>query len=435
MNRKVKELLKSLAIVALMVNGVFLAYKSEVFNEFLAEAKLPERLAGYFKNGDQSGKPIGSDTENGEYDAVAKPVIMAVVGDVGARYGAKNDADQLDNVYEKTVNIVGEALGSARLPERCEEKEWRDALTRPGIYWDYRVELPIASLIKWLGMSTLNENFDYAERFAVVIGESGGVDVYYANSSGYYKCGTAAAADSIGSVMLELLPNGAYFAFESEEVGDTVDPYTLIMPEMSAKYILEAENIIENEYAVERTADRLGISVLGGTSYSEKDGTVVYVGVNGIMRIQPDGELNYSVTDYDYTGAESEAVPDDGQLIEQAYGLVYNIRSDYSGVENIFFSGIKKLDDGRVSISFNYNIDGTEIVQRRGDGATVIYENGRMVSIDIWMHSYTLSNERANLLPELQAAAIAGGIEENGRLHLVYYDDGREIIEPAWTVE
>ena len=37
MNRKLKELLKSFAIVVLIFNGIFLAYKSEVFNEFLAE--------------------------------------------------------------------------------------------------------------------------------------------------------------------------------------------------------------------------------------------------------------------------------------------------------------------------------------------------------------------------------------------------------------
>lgn len=435
MSRKIKELLKSLAIVALMFNSVFLAYKSEVFNEFLSEAKLPERLAAYFGNGEQAGNSGSNDAENSEFDVVAKPVIMAVIGDVGARYGAKSDEAQLNSVYENTVNIVGEALGSARLPEACSEEEWREALGRPGIYWDYKVELPINSLIKWLGMSTLNDNSDYADRFAVVIGEHGGVDVYYANSNGYRKCGTAAAADSIGGVTQAFLPNGAYFAFESEKVGDLIAPYTLILPEMSEKYIVGAENIIENEPVIERTAELLGISILGGTSYAEKNGTMVYVGVNGIMRIMTDGELNYSVTDYDYSETEEETKTDDGQLIEQAYQLITDIRSNYSGIEDIYFAGIEKSGNGRVSVRFNYYIDGTEVVQRRGDGATVAYENGRMVSVDIWLHRYTATDEKANLLPELQAAAIAGGLEKNGSLNLVYYDDGSAAVKPVWTVE
>jgi len=435
MNRKLKELLKSFAIVVLIFNGIFLAYKSEVFNEFLAEADLPGILAIYFKNGEQGGNSGNVNTENGEVDVAAKPAVMAVIGDVGARYGAKYDKAQLDSLYESTVNIVGEALGSARLPESCSEEEWREALTRSGVYWDYQVELPITSLIKWLGMSTLNDNSDYADRFAVVIGEHGDVDVYYANSEGYRKCGTAAAADSIGGVMQTFLPNGAYFAFESEELGDMVAPYTLILPEMSDKDIVAAENIVENEHVVERTAELLGISLLGGTSYSEKNGTMVYVGVNGIMRIQPDGELNYSVTDYDYTDTEGEIKVDDGQLIENAYQLISDIRSNYSGIENVYFSGIEKFADGRVSVNFKYFIDGTEVVPRRGDGAAVVYENGRMVSLSIWMHSYSATDEKANLLPELQAAAIAGGLEKNGSLSLVYYDDGNSVVEPAWTVE
>lgn len=435
MSRKIKEMLKSVAIVALIVNGVFLAYKSEVFNEFLAEAELPGRLAMYFKNGEQVGNSGNVNTENGELGVVAKPVTMAVIGDVGARYGAKYDKAQLDSLYESTVNIVGEALGSARLPENCSEAEWREALTRSGIYWDYRAELPIKSLIKWLGMSTLNDNSDYADRFAVVIGEHGGVDVYYANSDGYRKCGTAAAADSIGSVMQAFLPNGAYFAFESEEVGDMVAPYTLILPEMSEKDIVSAENIVENESVIERTAELLGISLLGGTSYSEKNGTMVYVGVNGIMRIQPDGELNYSVTDYDYTDTDEKTENDDGKLIEHAYQLISGIRSNYSEAESVYFSGIESFSDGRVSVSFNYYIDGTKIVPRRGDGAAVVYENGRMVSLSIWMHSYSTTGEKADLLPELQAAAIAGGLEKSGSLSLVYYDEGNSVVEPVWIVE
>ena len=162
---------------------------------------------------------------------------------------------------------------------------------------------------------------------------------------------------------------------------------------------------------------------------------MVYVGVNGIMRIQPDGELNYSVTEYDYTDTDTETEIDDEQLIEQAYQLISDIRSNYSGVENVYFSGIENFSDGRVSVNFNYYIDGTKVVPRRGDGAAAVYKNGRMVSLSIWMHSYSASGEKADLLPELQAAAIAGGLEKNGSLSLVYYDDGNSIVEPAWTVE
>ncbi|MDD6189542.1 MAG: hypothetical protein PUB32_08205 [Clostridiales bacterium] len=434
MKRKISELLKSLAIVALAVNAVFLAYKSEVFNEFLAEAKLPAKLAAYFQSGKQPGGIGNTAGENGEAGMLAKPVCMAVVSDVGARYGAKYDAEQLTDVYEKTVNIFGEALGSAAVPEACGENEWRAALARPGIYWDYQVELPIASLVKWLGMSALNANSDYASRFAVVIGESGDVIVYYANSDGCYRCGTAAAADSLGGVLLEFLPNGAYFAFESEDVGKMVEPYTLVMPEVSSKYVLSAENIIGREDIRERTAELLGMNILGGASYLEKNGTMVFVGVSGILRIHPDGEVNYSATDYDYTADNADGVSDE-QIIERAYALVSGLRAGCSGSETMYFSGLEKSGDGRYVVSFSYFADGAMIVQRSGKAAAAVYEKGRLVSLDIWMRSYFQTEERATLLPELQAAAIAGGLQKNGSLKLVYYDDGGGTVQPAWTVE
>ena len=399
MNRKIKELLKSLAIILLAANAVFLAYRSGVFNEFLAEAGMPGRLFGYWGKNDFQGNDGNGAYESSGDEVIARPVIMAVVGDIGARCGAKYNQEQLDAMYQKTVNIFGEALGSATMPEECTEDEWRTALNMPGVYWDYQVELPIVSLVKWLGMSALNNNTDYASRFVAVIGERG-VDVYYANEEGFYKCASAADADSIGSVMQEFLPNGAYFAFESEEVSGMVAPYTLLMPNISDKYVIEAENLLSREGVRESTAELLGMNILGGASYPEKNGTMVYVGVNGILRIHADGELNYSVT-------------------------------DYAGLED---SDVVKDENGRCTVSFGYYADGTMIVHKSGKAATVVYENGRMVSVDIWMRSYRMSGDKATLLPERQAAAIAGGLEKNGNLLLAYYDEGSR-LEPVWTVE
>ena len=370
MNRKIKELLKSLAIILLAANAVFLAYRSGVFNEFLAEAGMPGRLFGYWGKNDFQGNDGNGAYESSGDEVIARPVIMAVVGDIGARCGAKYNQEQLDAMYQKTVNIFGEALGSATMPEECTEDEWRTALNMPGVYWDYQVELPIVSLVKWLGMSALNNNTDYASRFVAVIGERG-VDVYYANEEGFYKCASAADADSIGSVMQEFLPNGAYFAFESEEVSGMVAPYTLLMPNISDKYVIEAENLLSREGVRESTAELLGMNILGGASYPEKNGTMVYVGVNGILRIHADGELNYSVTDYDYSGIGEEGNVEDMQLIERAYQLISDIRSNYSGIENVYYSGIEKFENGRVSVNFDYYIDGIRVVPGRGDGAAV----------------------------------------------------------------
>ena len=59
MNDRLREALKSAAIIALAVNAVFLAYKSEVFNEFLASSALAGRINSYLRGDDGSGGGSG----------------------------------------------------------------------------------------------------------------------------------------------------------------------------------------------------------------------------------------------------------------------------------------------------------------------------------------------------------------------------------------
>lgn len=433
MKRKLIEPLKSLLIVALAASAVFLAYKSDVFNEFFAEAALPERWAAYFGNDEQQSSAVGSDVEIGAGTVPAKPVTMVVTGDVGARCGIKYDEAQLNAMYERTVNIFGEALGSATKPEKCSENDWREALMLPGIYLDYEVELPVSALVTWLGMSALNDNDSFASRFAVVIDRSAAVNVYYADETSFYRCGSAAAAESLMTVMQEFLPNGAYFAFESEEVDEMVSPYTLVMPSISDKYILEPRNMMDEKGMRDRLADMLGMNILGGASYAEKNGTMVYVGVNGILRVNADGAVNYSATNYEYAEDELIRDTDADELIERAFGIVSNIRAGYGGKEKLYVSDIE-VDEDSCAVSFSYYVDGTAIVQRSGSAAAVMFSGGRLVALDMWMRSYHASAEKATLLPELQAAAIAGGIDKNSDLKLVYHDDGTAAVQPMWTV-
>lgn len=434
MSRKFTEIMKSAVIVALMINAVFLAYKSEVFGEFLGDGALSSRLAEYFGRSDGGETVSGGEGKIAEQEIVIRPKSVAIVNQVGTRCGASCNDTLLESMYEATANIFGEALGSVTVAELCTEEEWRAALALPGVFWDYQSELPINSLVKWLGMSMLNDNADYASRFAAVIGEEGRVYVYYASSSGFYRCGSAATAESVENAVAEFLPNGAYFAFESEKVRDMVAPYTMLLPETDNKYILEAVNLLEEPDIRGKIAEQLGMNILGDASYAEKNGTMVYVGVSGILRIQTDGKLNYSITDDDYSTSASEENATDEQLIERACTVVSAIKTGCAGAEKLYFSGIRKTDSGRITVSFEYYADGMKIVQRNGAAAEIVYENGHMVSLDIWMLQYQFSEETTSLLPALQAAAIAAGQGEKGELELVYYNDAGR-LKPVWVTK
>ena len=94
MNDRLREALKSIAIIALTVNAVFLAYKSEVFNEFLASSELAGRINAYLRGNDGSGGGSGGAAASTSVEA-ARPVKMAVVNDSGMRCAQQYDGAAL----------------------------------------------------------------------------------------------------------------------------------------------------------------------------------------------------------------------------------------------------------------------------------------------------------------------------------------------------
>ena len=430
MNDRLREALKSAAIIALAVNAVFLAYKSEVFNEFLASSALAGRINSYLRGDDGSGGGSGGTAASASVEA-ARPAKMAVVNDNGMRCAQQYDSAALDYMFEKTANVFGEALGSAAAAEKCEERDWRRALRAPGIYLDYEAELPISALTQWLGVSAASENARSASHFAVVVESGASAVVYYTDGEEYYRSESAAPVESMRQVMSEFLPNGAYFAFESAACGE-VAPYTLIFPKLGDRYAVTVESTTGYKEIREHTAEALGMNILGGASYTEKNGTMVFVGSGGILKMRQDGEINYSSTDYGEQG-DGRKQPSDAELIDRSLALIADICAGYTGCETVRFTDIKTNGDGTRTLSFEYYIDGARVVQKSGSAAMAVFENDRLVYFNIWLRRYELTDEKVLLLPQLQAAAIAGGVKSGSGLSLVYHDGGEEKILPAWA--
>ena len=59
----------------------------------------------------------------------------------GAAWGSGSQA-----IYERFSALLGEALGSAGNPVRATAESWREALSGPGAYFDFRAQLPLALL-------------------------------------------------------------------------------------------------------------------------------------------------------------------------------------------------------------------------------------------------------------------------------------------------
>ncbi len=432
MNKKLRrERLKTALIILLAVSAVLLAARAEVF------ARLADSVPalGYFRNivGGESasaetsgGRPVEGAVPN----AAASPSAIVITNDNGMRFGAQY-SQTLNDTYKKISNIIGEALGSSGLPEKCTERDWINALSRRGVYMEYRTELPVALLVKWLGMSMLNRNESSADRFMLSVDALDNVWVWFSGTEGIFKCSTAVQESSLTQLISEFLPNGAYFAFEAKRGCEKTEPYALIVdnPEY---YRLNSENIIDFEGIRQQIEQLFGLNILEGASYTERNGTMVFVGTDGILKVQEDGVMSYAVSgDSDFTGGQ--LVYGTAEMIESSYAILSRMRSGREGDEILSFSGIKRTDSGGYQVKFDYYVNGMEIIRPEG-AASVYFENGAVALLRVCMRKYELSEERCSVLPALQAAAMAGGEKKGGAPCLIYAENGTQYI-PSWTVQ
>lgn len=432
MSKKIRrERLKTALIILLAISAVFLAAKTDVFARLVDSVPALSYFRGIIAGEGSSAESSGGRPAEGSASAAAaSPCAIVITNDNGMRFGAQY-SQTLNETYKKISNIIGEALGSSGLPEKCSEREWINALSRRSVYMEYATELPVALLVKWLGMSMLNRNERAADRFMLSVDALDNVWVWYSGEEGIFKSSTAVQESSLTQLISEFLPNGAYFAFEARRGCEQTEPYALIVdnPEY---YLLNSENSISFESIRRQIEQLFGLNILEGASYTERNGTMVFVGTDGILKVQEDGVLSYAVSgDSDFT--DGKLVYGTDEMIESAYAILAKMRSGREGDEILSFSGLKRTESGGYQVKFDYYVNGMKIIRPEG-AASVFFENGTVSLLRVCMRKYELSEERGSVLPALQAAAMAGGTKKSGRPCLVYVESGSQYI-PSWTVE
>lgn len=410
----------------LIISAVFLGWESRLFGnssvKLSALFNLAEDGTAGYGNGDVQDsikKAIGE----------PRPVSVAVTGSTGAHYGAKYRLDEIGLVYNMTAQIVGEALGSAQTPTKADEQSWRAALTSPGIYYEYMSPMPLSVLVGWFGEDVAWNWEDLPVRRLCVAEDDGKNRLYFQDdiTGAFYSADTAIKADSLTIAAETYAANNAYFAFEIISTPALKAPYVLLMPDVSDFPLIEVTNPL-NE------ANKL-VDVLQYLNVSEHrkpiiyaDGTREYIENDFTIKIAPDGTVGYI-----WKGSEeaSPAQMDVGAAIELARRAVSDSIGSYCGDAKIYFDAVDVTGENEYHVMFKYVIAGGQIyIGRDGYAAKVVIINGAIREMELHFRTYTKSDEPKKLLPEIQAAAAAGGM-----FMLCYSDSGNDLLEPSWVEE
>lgn len=420
---KAIELVKTALIILLAASALALAWKTELFSDVIGALPFFGSVADLMRGGTGTAETGGS-----EQKEAVRPLSIVITDREGKRYGVKYETDVRNAVYDRTGSIVGEALGSASAPTKINENEWREALSGPGVYFEYLNPVKLSVIGKWLGARMPDTAQDILLRSVYVAFGEDKSRVYYQDveSGSFFGADTASASGKVQELEI-YSANGALFAFETDIRAAENAPYMLIMPD-SAHADVSAGAAGSTEELLDIVLAALGHEDETYTRYYVSEGVLVYVGTQFNVRADKNGGVHYRRTDGLPSG-DSEEVPDMNEAIELARVVAADTIGKTCGDAEVFFESLEYGAGGSSTVLFGYYIAGGRIVLRGDVCAGLIrLSYGTVAEIELIFRNYLLTDELTRLLPERQAFAAAGR-----EFLLSYADTGQETLQPSWV--
>ncbi|MDR0818843.1 MAG: hypothetical protein LBN43_04650, partial [Oscillospiraceae bacterium] len=365
--------------------------------------------------------------ETAAFYPAAFPLAIEVSGNSG-RYGAIYDSNALSELWSAVSYSLGEALGTAELPEEITEAEFRSALDAEGVFLDYRNFVRVDVIIKWLGVSSVREHTESVRMFCLTPDQNSEVAVniplslYYRDESGtFYKCSTAANSEVLLQKLGVYMPNGVYFAYESH-FGDGILPYTLLPDAAPNAVTLTASNPLSVSVYDRDILDAFGMNPFSHNNSREGD-VSVYVEESIRLMISPSGHIDFKSE----REAADFAVGNLASAIESAHRLV----SAFAPNDSMMLTSALETESG-YEMTFSYYYNGIEIIAFE-PGAKITVAKGVISDAVINMRSYSATEEAEPLMPTRQAFAAVKDADA-GELRIVYVDSGETAVTPAWTI-
>lgn len=362
------------------------------------------------------------------------PFFISVMTKEG-RWASLYDKETAQSAFAAVGSVLGEALGSAEDLRETDEEQWRSALEKESVYFDYYGSVPADVLANWLGTSVPPGLPGFALRHILLTVEGQGASLWFRDegTGKYYSCSTAVKSSAFGPLFSTVQPNGAAFAFELGGGFSRLNEYTLLSGVTPLPARVGEANPLESEAALENLLRVLDIDPQSGVDYTEEKGkTDVYVESSGSLRVSLDGSVLFRAS-YGSAGvtAGGEALTKAGAVAFARYLARHcSVLSD-SGDQDIYLVSVKE-EGSSLTVTFNYSFGGIPIRLEDNEVALAAsFSGNRLTRLEMNVRAFAQLDEEVTLLPEKLAAAAAG----DGRELRLCYVKKTEVYEPVWISE
>ena len=423
----VKEHIKTVIIILLIISMVFLGWQSRIFSGTAAGNTIFSGLFG--KSGTTESGGFDNERNYAVYSSfeIARPSCIVITNAGGEHYGVKYDFSELVSVYERTGSIFCEAIGTSGKFTEINKKAWESALQAVNVYFEYYMPMRLDILSYCMNEETpAGLGITEVKRMAVAIVD--GVSRLYFCSEQTGKCYMSETSISAESILSRIgLQTNSAISFAFEKSSDFIDSirYQVIFDNIEEYPIVVSDNPLRDRNIEDFVLTQLGINLSSASNYTEADGTEVFVGSDFTLRLKSDGNLAVKITEQPL-GRGSEMTP--GEIVGFAWQTVSGCVSGTVGEASVFLESYEEKGDESI-VTFQYAAAGGR-VNVLGDGfaAKVIVENDEISEITLNLRKFEITNEMIHLLPALQSVAAAG--EE---IIINYTDMGLGRLEPKWV--
>ena len=378
------------------------------------------------------GRADGSTPSVSAQPGMVLPARLAVYRD-GERYGLQYDDDAMEERFAVFGPLLGEALSGAGEPAALYESEWRDRLCRPGVYFDFSGQAPLSALERWLGGGERALEGS-ARRAMLCAGEGDQVSLCWqdAGSGRFYTCSTPLSqALHLAPALETVSANGAWFAFEDDELSRLLDPFTLIAEGTGTGTQYDVTMPLSAAAGMETLLDALSfnsqIHAPGSDGEVYLDGTDrLVVRDNDTVTYRAAQGGKYPVERRDGTATAGQAADGARVLAERALGAL-------CGDARLYLLSAEEYGEGW-RVRFGYRLDGCTVwLDGEGWAAEFIVRGGYIVEFVLRVRGYASQGENVLLLPIDKAAAMLPGLTgEKRELVLRYREGGGPTVSPHW---
>lgn len=338
-------------------------------------------------------------------------------------------------VFDRASLMLTQALESAAEPSLITSDHWQAVLDAPMVMLDFGGAVGLDTLAYLMGAG-LPEGLEGRLRWLVMASVEDTLWLCYRSEErGIYAMQTQLDGQSLENLCGQYEPDGSFFAYE-RGLGEARN---VLLVKQERMYPVVTTALLEDELT-QTEYDRMLAAVLEGLgfnsytvrSYTESDGTKVYMEDERVLRLDADGRISFTDGLAMITAGEPD-VEARAARIGEASRLAESVLSVWLGDAGFYLMDAAFDEEtGEYNVTLGLEIGGEVLIPEQGFGLRVAFRGSRMVAADFVLRSYRMGSTSRTLMPAAQALAAAGGKAGFG----VYYVEVKEsTIAPGWYVK